>query len=116
MARPQPADPAPPQAEVARLSLRQKIVYGFGDLAPATRQTAFQFALLPFFTDVVMLAPWLAGLGKMLGLLWDGVNDPVTGFISDQIFWFDWSNDGKQLACSRGRILNDVVLITESKP
>jgi serine/threonine protein kinase/Tol biopolymer transport system component len=40
----------------------------------------------------------------------------VTNFPSDQIHWFDWSNDGKQLACSRGRILNDVVLITESKP
>jgi serine/threonine protein kinase/Tol biopolymer transport system component len=40
----------------------------------------------------------------------------VTNFISDQIFWFDWSNDGKQLACSRGRQLNDIVLITESKP
>jgi eukaryotic-like serine/threonine-protein kinase len=40
----------------------------------------------------------------------------VTYFPSDQIFWFDWSNDGKQLACSRGRMLNDIVLITESKP
>jgi hypothetical protein len=40
----------------------------------------------------------------------------VTDFTSDQIFWFDWSKDGKQLACSRGKILNDIVLITESKP
>ena len=40
----------------------------------------------------------------------------MTYFPSDQIFWFDWSNDGKQLACSRGRMLNDIVLITESKP
>jgi eukaryotic-like serine/threonine-protein kinase len=40
----------------------------------------------------------------------------VTSFTSDQIFWFDWSKDGKQLACSRGKILNDIVLITGSKP
>jgi serine/threonine protein kinase len=45
-----------------------------------------------------------------------GAPKQVTYFPSDQIFWFDWSNDGKQLACSRGRMLNDVVLITESKP
>lgn len=77
-------DPVPAPADVVRLSLRQKVVYGFGDLALAIRQTAFQFALLPFFTDVVMLAPWLAGLGKMLGLVWDGVNDPVTGYVSDR--------------------------------
>ncbi len=40
----------------------------------------------------------------------------LTSFTSDQIFWFDWSNDGKQLACSRGRMLNDVVLISQSRP
>ena len=40
----------------------------------------------------------------------------VTNFASDQIHWFDWSSDGKQLACSRGRLLNDIVLITEYKP
>jgi serine/threonine protein kinase/Tol biopolymer transport system component len=45
-----------------------------------------------------------------------GAPKQATSFTSDQIFWFDWSNDGKQLACSRGRVLNDVVLITESKP
>jgi serine/threonine protein kinase/Tol biopolymer transport system component len=45
-----------------------------------------------------------------------GAPKQVTDFTSDQIFWFDWSKDGKQLACSRGKILNDIVLITESKP
>ena len=40
----------------------------------------------------------------------------VTHFTSDQIFWFDWSRDGKQLACSRGTATSDVVLITEFKP
>ncbi|MGE0128785.1 MAG: protein kinase [Blastocatellales bacterium] len=44
-----------------------------------------------------------------------GAPKQLTSFTSDQIFWFDWSNDGKQLACSRGRTLNDVVLISESK-
>jgi serine/threonine protein kinase len=44
-----------------------------------------------------------------------GAPRQVTDFTSDQIFWFDWSRDGKQLACSRGKILNDIVLITESK-
>ncbi|HKQ78593.1 MAG TPA: protein kinase [Blastocatellia bacterium] len=40
----------------------------------------------------------------------------LTNFASDQIHWFDWSSDGKQLACSRGPSVNDIVLITESKP
>ncbi|MCG3162665.1 MAG: Serine/threonine-protein kinase PknD [Acidobacteria bacterium] len=45
-----------------------------------------------------------------------GAPKQLTNFSSDQISWFDWSSDGKQLACSRGRSLNDVVLISESKP
>jgi TolB protein len=37
----------------------------------------------------------------------------LTQFTADQIFWFDWSLDGKQLACSRGTGTSDVVLISE---
>ena len=39
----------------------------------------------------------------------------LTQFTSDQIFWFDWSHDGKQLASSRGSVANDVVLINLMK-
>lgn len=36
----------------------------------------------------------------------------LTDFKGDRLFRFDWSRDGKQLACSRGVEANDVVLIT----
>ncbi|HET9532904.1 MAG TPA: DPP IV N-terminal domain-containing protein, partial [Blastocatellia bacterium] len=36
---------------------------------------------------------------------------PVTDFKDDQIFWFEWSPDGNNLACSRGIVSSDVVLI-----
>jgi GPH family glycoside/pentoside/hexuronide:cation symporter len=77
------AAPDPASVPTRRLPLGQKLVYGFGDLVLAVRQTVFQFAMLPFFTDVVLLAPWLAGAAKMVGLAWDGVNDPITGYLSD---------------------------------
>jgi len=35
----------------------------------------------------------------------------LTDFKSDQIFWFEWSPDGKQLGVSRGAITSDVVMI-----
>jgi eukaryotic-like serine/threonine-protein kinase len=35
----------------------------------------------------------------------------LTKFKSDQIFWFEWSPDGKQLSVSRGAITSDVVMI-----
>jgi Tol biopolymer transport system component len=35
----------------------------------------------------------------------------LTDFKTDQIFWFDFSRDGKQLALSRGTQTSDVILI-----
>lgn len=40
----------------------------------------------------------------------------LTKFNSEQIFWFDWSRDGTQLAVSRGHISSDVVLIKDLNP
>ncbi|MEJ7617052.1 MAG: hypothetical protein WKF30_08860 [Pyrinomonadaceae bacterium] len=37
----------------------------------------------------------------------------VTNFNSERLFSFGWSADGKYLACSRGVVTNEVVLITE---
>jgi Tol biopolymer transport system component len=45
-----------------------------------------------------------------------GAPRQITNFSFDQISWFDWSMDGKKLACTRGKMLSDIVLITESKP
>jgi serine/threonine protein kinase/Tol biopolymer transport system component len=39
----------------------------------------------------------------------------VTDFKADQMFCFDWSPDGKQLAASRGLVTTDVVLISDFK-
>jgi Tol biopolymer transport system component len=37
----------------------------------------------------------------------------LTHFKSDEIFWFEWSPDGKQLGVSRGTVNTDVVLIKD---
>ena len=37
----------------------------------------------------------------------------LTNFRSEQIFWFDWSPDGKQLGVSRGTVTSDVVMIKD---
>jgi eukaryotic-like serine/threonine-protein kinase len=39
----------------------------------------------------------------------------MTNFTTDQIFSFDWSRDGKQMACSRGYVTTDVILIKDQK-
>ena len=44
-----------------------------------------------------------------------GAPKQITDFKSDQIFRFDWSRDGKQLACSRGVETTDVILLRDLK-
>jgi eukaryotic-like serine/threonine-protein kinase len=43
-----------------------------------------------------------------------GLPRQVTNFKEEEIFWFDWSPDGKYLVCSRGRITYDLVLISNN--
>ncbi len=40
----------------------------------------------------------------------------LTDFTADRIFRFAWSRDGKFLACERGIIINDAVLISDGNP
>ena len=54
----------PTTAPAPRLPLWRKIAYGFGDVIIGIRQTAFQFYLMPFYTDVVGLAPSLRMCGR----------------------------------------------------
>jgi serine/threonine protein kinase/WD40 repeat protein len=39
----------------------------------------------------------------------------LTDFKSERVFQFAWSRDGKQIACSRGNIIRDIVMMNESR-
>ena len=38
-----------------------------------------------YLTDVVGLEPRLASFGALVGIVWDGINDPLIGLLSDRI-------------------------------
>src|SRR5204862_2724982 len=44
-----------------------------------------------------------------------GTAKPITDFKEMLMTGFGWSRDGKQLACTRGSLLRDTVLITDNK-
>jgi GPH family glycoside/pentoside/hexuronide:cation symporter len=67
-----------------RLPLARKLFYGAGELAVGIRLSSFSFVLFPFYTDVVLLPPALVGAAMAIGRVWDGLNDPVMGWISDR--------------------------------
>jgi glycoside/pentoside/hexuronide:cation symporter, GPH family len=66
------------------MRLRQKIGYATGDFGISIAYFAVGFFFLYYLTDIIGLSPELAGLAFFLGKLWDGVNDPIMGVLSDR--------------------------------
>lgn len=67
-----------------KLNLLTKIAYGAGDLGPAMGAVLSAFFLLLFFTNVAGLPAGLAGSILMIGKIWDAINDPIVGVMSDR--------------------------------
>jgi GPH family glycoside/pentoside/hexuronide:cation symporter len=81
-----PSDPSvpPSQAKREKLSLGTKLAYGAGDLGPAITANIGVFFALFFFTNVAGLGAGLAGSILMIGKIWDAINDPMVGVLSDR--------------------------------
>ncbi len=62
-----------------------KVVYGMGDWSMASFNTIRQFFYAIFLTDVVGLDPRLASFAALIGVIWDAINDPMVGIISDKV-------------------------------
>ena len=62
-----------------------KFLYGSGDwgLSSIGIMRSIFYAL--YLTDVVGLDPRLASFGALAGIIWDGVNDPIIGVLSDRL-------------------------------
>jgi GPH family glycoside/pentoside/hexuronide:cation symporter len=67
-----------------KLKWTTKLIYGVGDMGNAIVNSAVQFFLMIFYTDGVLVAPALAANALLVGKIWDAVNDPLFGWISDR--------------------------------
>ena len=70
---------------VDRLPLRRKLLFSTGDLSTSIPLAILMFFQLFFLTDVAGLRPDLAGWAVAIGKIWDSVNDPLFGLISDRL-------------------------------
>ena len=59
------------------------ISYGLGDAGTGLAATQLGFYLFPFFTGVAGLPAFIAGSLLMLIKIWDAINDPLIGWLSD---------------------------------
>jgi GPH family glycoside/pentoside/hexuronide:cation symporter len=67
-----------------KLDLKTKLAYGAGDLGPAITANIAIFFLLIFFTNVAGIPAGLAGSVLLIGKIWDAVNDPFVGVLTDR--------------------------------
>ena len=83
----------PPCSDAADLrgAARARLLwaYGLGDVGTGMGAALIGFYLLRFYV-AAGLPPWLAGLAYGLGRLWDAVNDPMVGWLSDKSVRHPW--------------------------
>jgi GPH family glycoside/pentoside/hexuronide:cation symporter len=86
-------------AAVERLSFWRKVAYGAGEMGPSMAGSTMIFFQMVFLTNVAGLRPALAGSVLLVGKIWDAVNDPLIGWLSDRtdsrhgrrLPWMLWS-------------------------
>lgn len=68
-----------------KLPFLTKLIYGSGDwgLSSSGMMRSVFYAI--YMTDVVGLDPRLASLGALVGIIWDAINDPLIGRLSDRV-------------------------------
>jgi GPH family glycoside/pentoside/hexuronide:cation symporter len=67
------------------LSLRTKLLFSTGDLSTSIPLAILMFFQLYFLTDVAGIRPDYAAWAVGLPRIWDAVNDPLFGLISDRL-------------------------------
>ncbi|MCV3212160.1 MFS transporter [Plectonema radiosum NIES-515] len=78
------ADAYSQPGETEKLDVSTKLAFGAGDLGTAIAAMIGISYLSPFLTDVAGLSPTLAGQTQLVGKVWDAVNDPMVGVLSDR--------------------------------
>jgi GPH family glycoside/pentoside/hexuronide:cation symporter len=61
-----------------------KLIYGSGEFGLSSIGMMRSIFYAIFLTDVVGLEPRIASFGALAGIIWDAINDPLVGMLSDR--------------------------------
>lgn len=70
--------------EVRPYGASERVVFAAGDIVAGGASSLIAVMYLVFLTDIVGLNPALAGTAVLVAKLWDAVNDPLVGRLSDR--------------------------------
>ncbi len=76
--------PVEQEKPIPKLSFVRKLAYGVGDVGPALVATISGFFLNVFLLDVAGLEPYLAAIIFLIVKVWDSLNDPIIGTLTDR--------------------------------
>ena len=68
-----------------RLPVWLKLLYGSGDWGISSIGMMRSIFYAIYLTDVVGLDPRLGSFGALVGIVWDAINDPIIGIVSDRL-------------------------------
>lgn len=74
----------PPDSFTQPLAFKTKLACGLGEIAGSSTNNIRAFFLLFFLTNIAGLNAGLAGGVLLIGRIWDAVNDPLVGWLSDR--------------------------------
>ncbi len=75
---------ANPSSKSEKLSVGTKLAFGTGDLGAAIVATVQGFFLNAFLLDVAGMRPAAAGAIFLIVKIWDSINDPIIGAMTDR--------------------------------
>ena len=74
----------PATAPKAELPRWRRAAYGFGDFGFNLYWSTASMFLLYYYTDVLGLSATTAGLIFLVAMVWDGISDPIMGFLAER--------------------------------
>jgi GPH family glycoside/pentoside/hexuronide:cation symporter len=82
---------SPPDATaLPKMNFLTRLSYGAGDLGPAITANILVIFQLVFLTSVAGIPAGMAGSILLIGKIWDAVNDPIIGVLSDRTHNSRW--------------------------
>ncbi|MFX1452685.1 MAG: MFS transporter, partial [Promethearchaeota archaeon] len=70
--------------ESEKIPLKTHMIYGLGNMGTTLLTGIFDGAVVKYYTDKIFLEPLYIGIAFMIFAIWNALNDPIFGHMSDK--------------------------------
>ena len=73
--------------EISKFSFKDSFIYGSPAIGAGYMYLLMAIYVMKFATDILLIAPAIVGLIFSISRVWDAINDPLVGYLSDKTKW-----------------------------